>query len=337
MRRFFAVLLSLLCFALPAFAEEAPANRMQLAAGAFFELMDERDLPGTPGETAFTEVGEWISLHASSRDDNFTYRLGAIFDVAQERFIAWDDLFVDGDAAAERMEAIAEASTYDNAYAEYNEITPMPRDNFALRDGQLMVYYPPRQLSTFSGNAGSFAFWPYELEGLLREGVVFSARAVESPKALLEWVLKFGAFLHYDSVGIGTPMREADAALTLVDVPDIKRDYSVWQFEDPIMRGVYLLSTTEYPHVDTAVVTGVFAERMDFGGLQTSVSTKAECVAALGDPDVTATLHTADAYSLLPVGETLTWRGTKLALDLHFVEDVLHSMTLWEQVSRPSY
>lgn len=113
-------------------------------------------------------------------------------------------------------------------------------------------------------------------------------------------------------------MAEADAALRLVDVPDIKLDYAVYHFEAAPMRGVSLLSTGE--SVDSALIEGVFAERMDFYGLCTGVAAREACVAALGEPDESRVVETADAYSRLPAGETLCWRNETRALELHFVD-----------------
>jgi hypothetical protein len=96
------------------------------------------------------------------------------------------------------------------------------------------------------------------------------------------------------------------------------------------MRGVNLLAHPDETTAATAAIAGVYARRIEFYGLGTGIATRAACEAALGQPDAVTAIAEADAYSRLPVGETLTWQRGGRALDFHFAQGVLHSVTLRE-------
>lgn len=322
MKRFIAIVTAILVLCTSAAMGEA----FQQASGA---ILDVLMADGMPENTAFDEHDTWISASAEYKDRDFTRFLGVIYDTETEAFVSWADIFAAGDAAAARMEAIAEEAHYANAYSEYNAISPVPRDNFALLGQELVIFYPPEQLSYFSGRAGAVSFYAYELEGLLNEGIPFKAADIADAKQVLAEVQETGTLPQLvDLIAIGSDMAQADASLTLVDAPDVRYDYAIWQFEAPQMRGAALLSATDDTDKQAAKITGIQTERIDFGGLCTGIATKADCIAALGEPATQDTIETADAYNRLPAGETLTWPGETYAVDLHFVDDVLQSVTV---------
>ncbi|HIQ62903.1 MAG TPA: hypothetical protein IAA66_04860 [Candidatus Avichristensenella intestinipullorum] len=321
MRRLVGCVLCLLCMASCALAQ----------TDTYMDIVDAVYALGADHVT-FSQDGDWLSAVLSREETlpqmgSVTQWEGVAYHLSTGEPVGWDEVFSDGDAAAARLEEIAQTALYANAYAEYSRFSPVPRDSFALENGQLTVYYPAEQFSHFSGVSGALSVYAYEMDGLLCPDIPWAvgdtaqaaqglATALETgalPGALSEWTL-------------GRPMAEADAALRLVDVPDIKLDYAVYHFEAAPMRGVSLLSTGE--SVDSALIEGVFAERMDFCGLCTGVAAREACVAALGEPDESRVVETADAYSRLPAGETLCWRNETRALELHFVDGVLHSVTL---------
>lgn len=327
MRRLFLFVLVCLLFAAPA----ALSQENQKTTDALFAALDEK-APGAmmiPGGVSFFEEGPYMTAVARIENLDVTEWAGLVYDTQAGAFVAWDDLFTDGDAAAAKLEAIAEASSYANAYAEHNRISPMPRDNFAVFDGQLTVYYPSQQLSHVSGQAGAFSFYAYELDGLLKEGVPLFKGDPAKAREVLSHALSEGALPgSLSAVKLGGAMREAAETLGLVDVPDLTYDFAVYRFEDPKMRGVSLLSGTDEEHAETAVIRGIYAKRMDFSGLITGFTTRQACVQALGEPDAAMAVETADAYSRLPVGETLLYRGEGRAMEFHFTDGVLHSVTL---------
>lgn len=333
MRRFLCAMLSLPWIVL---LLSAPVSLAQEGAmDAILSAIDAMKTPGLEQDAAFEEAGGWLSATVTQKGQiapmmEGVQTHGIVVDMATGERVTFADLFIDEDAAAERMERIAEESTYKNAYSEYNEITPMPRDSFVVTQDVLTVYYPATMLSMFSGRSGGFSYYAYELEGLLREGVPLlsgdSANAREAlwtalsagalPGPLAEWAL-------------GRSMAEADEALSLVDVPDLSHDFALYRFEAPEMRGVSLLSFSD--DEESAVIEGIMAERIDFSGLFPGVSTKAMCLEALGEPARTETVADADAYSRLPNGETLLYEGEGNALAFHFVGDMLQSVTLLSQ------
>ena len=299
---------------------------------AAFSAIEGLRLAGCGQDVAFFESGAWMSAVVVQSGPiapmmEGTQVDGLIFEMETGERVGWDDLFIDGDAAAERMEDIAEASIYRNAYGEYDGIRPMPRDSFALLGQQLTVYYPAERLATFSGRSGAFSFYAYELDGLPADGVPLAAGNVDdAAAALLDAYL--GGFLPGFLMDwpVGRPMTEARDALGLEDVPNWSLDYALYRFEAPQMRGVTLLSSSD--DVNTAVIEGVMAERIDFSGLCTGVTPRAACVAALGEPELVEEISGADAYSRLPDGETLVYQGFGREVRLHFVSDILHSITI---------
>lgn len=328
MRRFCCFLLLLLLIGTSiSIAETLPLD-------AVFEAVEGFRAEGFTHSADFIEVGAWISA-VILKEGQFegvgkgSESIGLVFDLATGEQITWDDLFVDGDAAAEAILRIAEEATYDNAYSEFHNISPVPRDNFAVTKDTLTIYYPVDQLSHFSGRCGAFSFYAYELSGLFKEGVPIQTGDSALAKEALE-----NAFSEKALPGplsqwrIGGKMSEASEMLSLVDVPDLTYDYAIYRFEAPEMRGVSLLANLDEDRAETANIAGIMAERIDFSGLFTGIADREACVEALGDPDEVSVIDDADAYSRLPNGETYRWIGDGVALEMHFVEDILQSVTL---------
>lgn len=310
------------------------ALAQQLPLDAVFDAVEGFRAEGFTHSAEFFDVGSWMSA-VVSQEGQFEglgkgiQRTGLVFDMETGERVLWDDLFVDGDAAADRIEAIIEASTYNNTYAEFNALTPVPRDNFTVSADVLTIYYPVKQLSHFSGLCGAFSFYAYELAGLLREDIPLQAGDAATAKDVLQATFENkalpGPLVRW---AIGSQMMDAKEALGLVDVPDLTYDYAVYHFLAPDMRGVSLLSLPAEDKVDTASIAGIMAERIDVGGLCTGVTNKENCIAALGEPQAVTLVETADGYSRLPEGETLYWYGNDVALELHFVTNILYSVTL---------
>ncbi|MDR0896368.1 MAG: hypothetical protein LBN04_00775 [Oscillospiraceae bacterium] len=327
MRRFFCIILAVcLLAALPV----AVSEELALASQALFAALMAKDPQALGQMPQIDQTGDWLSAVARIDGADGARWAAATYSLSSGALATWDDLFIDGDAAAAHLEALAGASQ-GNTYHEFNQIHPIPRDSFALRGGQLFIYYPQNQLAHVSGNAGAVAFYAYEMPGLLREGVPLAVGDVTQAAAGLSEALEKGALpAPYDAWALGSPMADAAAALGLVDVPNLTHDYAVYAFEAPEMRGVNLLADPDQTNADTATIAGVYAQRIDFFGLCTGIATRADCEAALGQPDAAMPIAEADAYSRLPVGETLTWQRGGRALELHFVDGLLHSITLCE-------
>ena len=331
MRRFFCcifiVLIVLLAAASVSLAGPLPLDFV-------FEAVEGFRAEGFTHSAEFVEAGPWLSavIMKEGHFEGFGHGvewIGLVFDLETGDRITWDDLFADGDAAAEAIEGIASASSFRNAYSEHDAISPVPRDNFAVSGDTLTVYYPVDQLSHFSGRCGAFSFYAYELSGLLKEDIPLHGGDPASAKEALAAALAAKALPGpLSKWAIGGAMIDAKNELTLVDVPDFSYDYAIYRFEAPEMRGVSLLSNPDEDNAETATIAGIMAERIDFSGLCTGVSSREDCVAALGNPDGTEFVNESDAYSRLPVGETLRWLGGGVALEMHFVQDVLHSVTI---------
>lgn len=322
MRRFFCFLLAALCFASAAIA--APSISME-TMNALLDIMPMR--PEQKG--TFNVSGVWVAATMSYPESGGTQWDGMVFSTATKAQVVWDEVFADGDAAAAKIQEIAEASDDGNAYAEDRAYAPLPRDRFVVAKGQLTVFYPMEQVKLLSDHSGAISVFPFEVAGLYLEGIPFAAGDPADAQSAKEQALESGTLPGVvEDYPLGSPVRKADEALRLVDVPDLTLDAAVYRFEAPMMRGICLLSSAGDDNPETAAITGQFATRFDFSGLATGEATPEDCVAALGSPDEEAAVTGANAYSRLPDGQTLTWRGHGRALSLHFVGNVLHSVAL---------
>ena len=330
MRRFLVALFVCLCLCMAvSFAEMLPLEPL-------FEAVEGFKAEGVTQSTEFLNAAPWMSALVRSEgqfDDvgeGVQYH-GITFDVETGEQITFEDIFTDADAAVARIQEIAEAFAFDNAYAERNETTPIPQDNFIATQDFLTIYYPISQFSYFSGHSGGFSFYAYELEGLLREDIPLQKGAIDAAGDALTETFKRKSLPGFLTPwAIGSSMADADAALTVVDVPDLTYEHAVYRFEAPEMRGVSLLSRSEEDNVDTAVISGIMSTRIDFSGLCTGIATKEDCIAALGEPAASALVTEADGYSRLPVGETLSFTAgdTDTVLEMHFVDSILYSVSL---------
>lgn len=324
MRRFFSfALLVVLCL--------STACAQAEAMDAIFDAVNALGA----GDVSFATVGDLLCVTAKKEETvprfgpaQLTY--GLVFRSQTGERIGWDDLFADGGAAAQRLEETASAWLYDNAYGSFDNLSPMPRDNFVLGEGTLTVYYPVTQLSWLSGRQVGVRFFAYELEGLLREDVPLARGDSAQADEALSQALATGCLPGLPQNAVpGVSIAEADAAFGLVDVPDVQRDAAVYSFEAAEMGGVWLLSPPEQSNPDTAVANGIFARRIDFSGLCPGVSTQEECLAALRAPDATTAVVSTDGYDRLPEGETALWYGDAYALEMHFAGGLLYSVALF--------
>ncbi len=317
MRRFICMLIVML-LALPcALAEETSVNP---AAAIIDQVMALG--AGTP---EFAENGSWMSVRLTDGQQTD----GRVFSLETGDPIGWDDLFINGDEAEEALLLIAEDATYHNAYAENDDLAPMPRDSFTVQDGLLTVYYPADRLSHFSGRSGAFAFYAYELTGLLSEGVPLAPMDPETAADGLVTTLAEGTLPGpLSRFAIGGAMADVDAAWGVVDVPDLSYEHAMYHFEAAEARGATFLSDKSEEKVNTATIAGIMSRTVDFYGLCPGIADRAACVTALGEPDAAHTVTESDAYSRLPIGETLTWHGEKYILELHLVDGVLWSVAV---------
>lgn len=302
-----------------------PAARAQdLPWDTIFAQTDAVNPDGLEQALAFEEAGPWLSVTATQHGMIAprimgTQKYGLVFAMEDGSRVTWDQVFSDGDAAAAWIEAQAEAeaASLGNAYSEYNDISPVPRDNFTVGEHVFTVYYPAAQLSYFSGLSGGFSFYAYELDGLLAEGVPIAQGEISEAETAVRQAVDTGALPGaLADWAMGMQMQEADEALGLVDVPDFDAANALWRFEAPLMQGVTFLSDREDMQVETAVITGIVTTHYDLSGLQTGRTTFAACEAAL--------------QGLSPETEPQSMRfiGGTYALTLRFEEDILYSIAL---------
>ena len=231
------------------------------------------------------------------------------------------DVFLDEDAAVAAMEAIAlrDVEENGNSYSELNQITPMPRDRFALKPWGIVVHYPDTQLAYFSGRAGGYAFFWYELEGQWQDSLQseLSAFAQTEPNGLPGL-----------PCALGEDVADVILRCGLLEDPDYTLDHSVYAFESADMRGVSLLTDRNAPEGSGAVVE-IRAQRMDYQGLKTGLATQTDCESLLGTPGRTETIDGNAAYDqLLPEGEMLWYPDGANEAGFLFSEGVLRAVIL---------
>ena len=234
------------------------------------------------------------------------------------------DVFLDEDAAVAAMEAIAlsDVEQNGNAYSEVNEITPMPRDRFALEPWGIALYYPDTQLAYFSGRAGGYAFFWYELDNHWQDALRGELNAfAQTPENSLPGL----------SCALEEDVSEVILRSGLLKEPDYTLDHAVYTFESADLRGISLLTDRNAPEGEGAVV-GSRAARMDYQGLRTGTAAPSDCEGLLGAPNRVETIDADAAYEqLLPEGEIWWYQSGANELGFHFAQGVLDVVMLRTQ------
>jgi len=327
MRRFFLILMMLSLFSF-AQAEELPMTRLDAVIQTDVAILT-RDAEHY--DLLRTQCGDWTSVRvtvygmvAPRLEGMQVY--GMVYETETCRRITWEDLFSDPERAAEIIAETVYASSDGNAYSQYDQVEPVPRDNFSFENGVLTVWYPADQLSHFSGRCGGVSLYPKQLEEVYLETVPVLR------EGSLEEILSSGrlpAPLH--QIQIGDDMAFADQLYTVKDVPDEAYDYALYRFEAPETARAAILADREETDVETAKIKGIMSEHFDLFGLTTGYASREECVLLLGEPDRVQAVETSDGYSRLNVGESLYWQGETCELELHFADGILRSVALLEK------
>lgn len=261
----------------------------------------------------------------------------ANIDLRTGEVIAFDDLFLDADAA--RM-AISDELEWElapelSAHLRNSQLTPLP-ETFTLSATGLTLHYPLEQLSTLSDQAGTVNIqWCEMLAHLnLQEGSLLDrigARAMltldETSAGAIRLAAESGQ-LPGIPAKLGGSVQEAVERHRLLIDPDLYENGRLMQLEDGAFRDVYLLTDSLTDSWEHSVVQGIRADRINLHGLCTGMTAREEWQAVLGQPHATVEVDgdKADANRMQPgTSDYYNFDGVQLRLHAN-EEGVLTSL-----------
>ena len=225
--------------------------------------------------------------------------------------IAPEELFTDGDAARELMEAYLEESVAPelSAHLLNSEVTPLP-ETFFLEPSGLTLLYPVSRLSTLSDRAGEIRIGWHVLRDVLNtdedsvpcrlgaeDMITLSARSAERLRTVTAEGMLTGI-----PAKIGDSMQELTDRYHMLTDPDGFEGGRLFALEGGAFRGVYLMTDDLTRSWENSTVQGI---RMDQGclwGLCVGETPRAEWLAELGEPDGTTEIgeEKAEANRIVP-------------------------------------
>lgn len=228
------------------------------------------------------------------------------FDLHTGQEITFADLFTDADAAAAFIETYLSEQVVPelSAHLPAGTLTPIP-ETFTISPTGLTLYYDIDSFRTLSDRAGTVTILWSELREHLRLGqadVLMAIGAADhialgiEDDIMIADMLQDGGFIGIPAA-IGQPMQELVDRYALLTDPDIYEGGRMIALEDGAFRQVWILTDALTEEFDQSVVQGIRADRLNFYGLCTGVTTVDGWRAALGDPDNTLTVDEARAES----------------------------------------
>lgn len=220
-------------------------------------------------------------------------------DLSTGEEIAFADLFTDADAATAFIETYLDEQVAPelSAHLAAGSLTPIP-ETFTVSPTGLTLYYDIEAFRTLSDKAGTVTILWSEFPAELLALPMASAHLAfpEEGSAALTDALQSGAFEGLPAA-IGQPMQELIDRYALLTDPDIYEGGRMIALEDGAFRQVWILTDALTEEFDQSVVQGIRADRLNFHGLRTGVTTIDEWHAALGSPDTTLTVDESRAES----------------------------------------
>ncbi len=230
-----------------------------------------------------------------------------------------DGLFTDAEAARAFLEAYLDEQVVPDlsAHLDAGTLTPIP-ETWTVSPTGLTLYYDIGAFRTLSDRAGTVTIlwseFPADLPALdlARTHLTFPADA----KADVAAALETGSFPGMPA-SLGQPMQELIDTYALLNDPDIYEGGRMIALEDGAFRQAWLLTDALTEDFDQSVVQGVRADRLNFLGLCTGVTTLDGWRAALGEPDTTLAVDdiSAEGWRLVPgTSDYYTLGGYRLRL-----------------------
>ena len=218
--------------------------------------------------------------------------------------ITFADLFTDVDAATAFIETYLDEQVAPelSAHLAAGSLTPIP-ETFTISPTGLTLYYDIDDFRTLSDKAGAVTLLWTELRDHLRLDMTDVLADLSIPLHLeissgddLAEALAGGSF---DGVpaALGQNVQELVEHYALLTDPDIYEGGRMIALEDGAFRNVYILTDALTETFDNSVVQGIRADRLNYYGLCTGVTTMDDWRAMLGDPDTTLSVNEARAES----------------------------------------
>ncbi len=318
--------------------EQAKAAQLTQRAGA--EIRQSGEVR-TFGNVA-SLVLHWDGTQADGTAGSAVRALALDLTTGEE--IRLEQLFDDADAAIDAMERIIEEDVLPDLsdYMEYSELLPMPRDNYAVDEYGLTVYYPDDSYRYFDEQSGAVQFAWYELADYIGEdSPVYALAHARGDLTALADAAKDGKLPGpMTQAAVGQKLGEALDAYTLLTDPDYTKDSRVYLFEEASLRG-WAVEIPKYAETDEAEtpISAVRTTRADVCGLTVGKTTKDELTALLGEPRKTRAYDADDAADrMLEAGESLFFELSGHILQAHVDENsVLSCLILRDAMPEELY
>ena len=318
--------------------EQAKAAQLTQRAGA--EIRQSGEVR-TFGNVA-SLVLHWDGTQADGTAGSAVRALALDLTTGEE--IRLEQLFDDADAAIDAMERIIEEDVLPDLsdYMEYSELLPMPRDNYAVDEYGLTVYYPDDSYRYFDEQSGAVQFAWYELADYIGEdSPVYALAHAQGDLTELADAAKDGKLPGpMTQAAVGQKLGEALDAYTLLTDPDYTKDSRVYLFEEASLRG-WAVEIPKYAETDEAEtpISAVRTTRADVCGLTVGKTTKDELTALLGEPRETRAYDADDAADrMLEAGESLFFELSGHILQAHVDENsVLSCLILRDAMPEELY
>ena len=318
--------------------EQAKAAQLTQRAGAEIRQSGEVRTFGN----VVSLVLHWDGTQADGTAGSAVRALALDLTTGEE--IRLEQLFDDADAAIDAMERIIEEDVLPDLsdYMEYSELLPMPRDNYAVDEYGLTVYYPDDSYRYFDEQSGAVQFAWYELADYIGEdSPVYALAHAQGDLTALADAAKDGKLPGpMTQAAVGQKLGEALDAYTLLTDPDYTKDSRVYLFEEASLRG-WAVEISKYAETDEAEtpISAVRTTRADVCGLTVGKTTKDELTALLGEPRETRAYDADDAADrMLEAGESLFFELSGHILQAHVDENsVLSCLILRDAMPEELY
>ena len=233
------------------------------------------------------------------------------YDLSTGQEITFADLFADADAAAAFIETYLNEQVVPelSAHLPAGTLTPIPQ-TFTISPTGLTLYYDVSAFRTLSDRAGTVTILWSELREHLRLGQADVLMAIganghialgEDGEYHIPDALQSGSFIGIPAA-IGQPMQELIDRHKLLTDPDIYEGGRMIALEDGAFRNVWLLTDALTEEFDQSTVQGIRADRLNFYGLCTGVTTIEAWREVLGKPDNSLTVdeNRAESWRIVP-------------------------------------
>ena len=317
--------------------EQAKATQLTQRAGA--EIMQSGELR-TFGSVA-SLVLHWNGTQPDGTAGSAVRAL--VLDLTTGEEIRLEQLFDDADAAIDAMERIIEEDVLPELsdYMEYSELLPMPRDNYAIDEYGLTVFYPDDSYRYFDEQSGAVQFAWYELaEYIGEDSPVYALAHAQGDLNALTDAAKDGRLPGpMEQAALGQKLGEVLSTYTLLTDPDYTKDSRVYLFEEASLRG-WAVEIPKYAETDEdeTPISAIRTTRADVCGLTIGKTTKDELTALLGEPKETRTYDADAADRMLEAGESLFFELSGHILQAHVDENsVLSCLILRDAMPEELY